>query len=129
MAGLYLVLPSVPWCCAWASRARCTLANVARTTAIARSGGEGQRRLRPSRHQVAGRGLGRGEIDQCHRRHLHKEFMGFLGDLGETLACTSGTSVHIAMDDLATLLQLEVRTWFVRQPEYVLDFTPTGRCG
>jgi transposase len=65
-------------------------------------------------------------IGQCHRRHRHQEFLTFLGHVDATLVRDPGVAVHVVMDNYGTHKHPEVRAWFVRHPEFVPHFTPTG---
>jgi transposase len=65
-------------------------------------------------------------IGACQRRHRHQEFLAFLDHIDAALARQPGTAVHVVMDNYGTHKHPEVRQWFVRHPEYVPHFTPTG---
>jgi len=65
-------------------------------------------------------------IGQCHRRHRHEEFLAFLGHVDATLAREPGTAVHVVMDNYGTHKHPRTREWFVRHPDFIPHFTPTG---
>jgi transposase len=65
-------------------------------------------------------------IGQCHRRHRHAEFLTFLGHIDATLVREAGVAVHVVMDNYGTHKHSKVQEWFVRHPEFVPHFTPTG---
>src|SRR5918995_354414 len=65
-------------------------------------------------------------IGQCHRRHRHQEFLAFLAHIDATLVREAGVAVHVVMDNYGTHKHPKVREWFVRHPEFVPHFTPTG---
>jgi transposase len=65
-------------------------------------------------------------VGACQRRHRHQEFLAFLDRIDATVERPTGTAVHVVMDNYGTHKHSRVRDWFVRHPEFVAHFTPTG---
>ena len=65
-------------------------------------------------------------IGACQRRHRHQEFLAFLDRIDAAVERPPGAAVHVVMDNYGTHKHPRVRAWFVRHPEFVPHFTPTG---
>jgi len=65
-------------------------------------------------------------VGACQRRHRHQEFLAFLDQIDAAVERPPGTAVHVVMDNYGTHKHRRVRDWFVRHPEFVAHFTPTG---
>jgi len=65
-------------------------------------------------------------IGACQRRHRHQEFLAFLDRIDAGVGRPAGTAIHVVMDNYGTHKHPLVRAWFVRHPEFVPHFTPTG---
>jgi transposase len=65
-------------------------------------------------------------IGTCHRRHRHQEFLAFLARLDASVAREAGVAIHVVMDNYGTHKHPHVREWFVRHPDFIPHFTPTG---
>jgi transposase len=63
-------------------------------------------------------------IAECHRRHRHQEFLGFLRRIdGET---PPGLDIHLIIDNYCTHKHRKVRAWLKQHPRFHVHFTPTG---
>src|SRR5271156_3269917 len=63
-------------------------------------------------------------IGECHARHRHQEFLGFLRRLdGEFPA---PVKLHLVMDNYGTHKQPKVQAWLKRHPRFVSHFVPTS---
>jgi transposase len=62
-------------------------------------------------------------IAKCTKKHRAKEFVGFLGDIDQSVP--ESLDVHIVLDNLATHRTPAVHRWLLRHPRFHLHFTPT----
>ena len=63
-------------------------------------------------------------VGQCHERHRHQEFLGFLRRLDREFP--GKTPLHLVMDNYGTHKHATVRTWLKRHPRFVCHFVPTS---
>jgi transposase len=63
-------------------------------------------------------------VGQCHARHRHQEFIGFLRTLNREFP--GKVPLHLVMDNYGTHKTDEVKTWLKRHPRFVLHFVPTS---
>ena len=63
-------------------------------------------------------------VGQCHERHRHQEFLGFLRRLDR--AFPGKTPLHLVMDNYGTHKHANVRAWLKRHPRFVCHFVPTS---
>lgn len=63
-------------------------------------------------------------IGECHPRHRHQEFLGFLDRIDESVDAT--LDVHLVLDNYGTHKHPEVKKWLAERPRYHVHFTPTS---
>ena len=63
-------------------------------------------------------------IGECHARHRHQEFLGFLRRLDQ--AFPGKVPLHLVMDHYGTHKTAEVRAWLKKHPRFVCHFVPTS---
>lgn len=62
-------------------------------------------------------------IGKCFRRHRAKEFIRFLKEIDAGVPAE--LDVHLILDNYATHKTPEVKRWLLRNPRFLLHFTPT----
>src|ERR1035438_1212433 len=63
-------------------------------------------------------------IGECHGRHRHQEFLGFLRRLDKEFP--GKVPLHLVMDNYGTHKTAEVRAWLKKHPRFVCHFVPTS---
>ena len=63
-------------------------------------------------------------IGECHTRHRHQEFLGFLRRLNKEFP--GKVRLHLVMDNYGTHSTPEVKSWLKRHPRFVCHFVPTS---
>lgn len=63
-------------------------------------------------------------IGECHARHRHQEFLGFLRRLDKEFP--GKVPLHLVMDNYGTHKTPEVKAWLKRHPRFVCHFVPTS---
>ena len=63
-------------------------------------------------------------VGQCHSRHRHQEFIGFLRTLNREFP--GKVPLHLVVDNYGTHKTDEVKSWLIRHPRFVLHFVPTS---
>ena len=63
-------------------------------------------------------------IGQCHERHRHQEFLGFLRRLDKEFP--GKVPLHLVLDNYGTHKHANVRAWLKRHPRFVCHFVPTS---
>jgi transposase len=63
-------------------------------------------------------------IGECHARHRHQEFLGFLRRLDKEFP--GKVPLHLVMDNYGTHGTPDVKVWLKRHPRFVCHFVPTS---
>jgi transposase len=63
-------------------------------------------------------------IGECHARHRHQEFLGFLRRLDKEFP--GKVPLHLVMDNYGTHNTAQVRAWLKKHPRFVCHFVPTS---
>ena len=63
-------------------------------------------------------------IGECHARHRHQEFLGFLRRLDKEFP--GKVCLHLVMDNYGTHGTPEVKAWLKRHPRFICHFVPTS---
>ena len=63
-------------------------------------------------------------IGECHARHRHQEFLGFVRRLDKEFP--GKVPLHLVMDNYGTHSTPEVKAWLKRHPRFVCHFVPTS---
>jgi len=63
-------------------------------------------------------------IGECHPRHRHQEFLGFLRRLNQEFL--KKLDLHLILDNYGTHNHPKVKKWLEKHPRFKLHFTPTS---
>ena len=63
-------------------------------------------------------------IGECHLRHRHQEFLGFLRRLNQEFL--KEVDLHLILDNYGTHNHPKVKEWLEKHPSFNLHFTPTS---